>query len=419
MIDDNEDDHHRSSDDDDASTGTFGVLHLRLLGASRVLMSMTGPPSTTVYMSAFLLGHRVSIVQPRVIENLLIIVESTLVKMPQTQNPEKSDGGRLWVCPHRSVEHHEAQTYFHTLAPTPSDNLTISFSPCSQCDCKKWIRHSLMRIVPAAHSHGSQLDYGTSHFLLWTFFNLFKIKVNSTDSLAAISKHFTPKKVKHTLSKLTIPICSHIRLSDSIVSGCFRPNCLMFVRSDRRYQPCICSGSPVSSTTKHYNRCLDCENQGSISRFMFQAHESLRAGRRHITLQLAVLRDLGPLGESQQQAGWTCHTFNATQTSLLAHVYQEWMAMGIQKHRSAQDHGILKRMSKFDRFRDLLQCVFGTQDSLGWVEDPALTKEFKKYHEKKNHLTLDAVLRQGEASKGDHPVEEEAPPPYTESPDHP
>ena len=337
--------------------------------------------------------------------------------MPQTQNPEKSDGGRLWVCPHRLLEHHEARTYFHTLAPTPSDVHNIELTPCSRRDCRNWMRHSLMRIVPTIHySRGSQLDYNTPHFILWTAFTLFNIEVNSTDPLAAISKHFTPKKVKHALSKLNVPICNHIRLCDSTVSDHFRPNCLVFARPDRRSQPCICPGPPMRPIGKHYDRCFDCENQGSVSRLSFQAHEFQSAGRRYIALQLVVLRHLGPLGESQQQAGWTCHAFNMKQTSLLAPVYRKWMAMMMQERRSAERHGILKRMSKFDRFQDLLQCLFCTRDPLDWVEDPTPMRQFRNRRESQHHPTSDAVSRQSGRSKGDHPLEEEAPPPYTESP---
>jgi hypothetical protein len=372
------------------------------------------------------------IIQARVIENRSTIFESTLVKMPQTQNPDQSESansGRLWLCPHRSLEHHEARIYFHTLAPTPRDDYNIHFTPCSRHDCSSWMRHSFTRVPTRESVHGSQLDLSPPQrtaFVLATTFNLFTTEIESIDPLVAISKHFTPKKVNHALSKLTIPICSHIRLSDSIISGHFRSDCLLLAKLDRRYRPCICSGSPMSSLVKHYKKCLDCRDQGSLSWLSFQAHEFENAGRRFIALHLTVRRDLGPLGEGPHGAGWTCHAFDAKQTGLLPHVYREWMAMMIQERRSAEGHETLKRTSKFDRLRDLLQSSFLTRDPLKYVEDPLLMKEYDNHNESKHHLTLDALLEQkarpardecGEVSKDDNPLEGEAPPPYSETSD--
>ena len=349
----------------------------------------------------------------------------SFVRMPPKQTsaisePKATSSGRLWLCPHRSLEHHEARTYFHTLAPTPRDEYNIHFTPCSRRDCSSWMKHSLTHVPTRASMHGPQLN---TAFILATTFYLFKIEVKSSDPLVAMSKHFTPKKIKHALSKLTIPICSHICLSDSVISGHFRPDCLLLAKLDRRYRPCICSGSPMPSLAKHYKRCLDCQDQGSLSWLSFQAQEFESAGRRLIALHLTVRRDLGPLGEGQHGAGWTCHAFDAKQTSLLAPVYREWMAMMIRERRSAEGHGDLERTSRFDRFRELLRCAFLTRDPLDYVEDPTLMEEYRDHNESKHHLALEAVLEQkakdgcSKVLKDDSPLRGEAPPPYADTSD--
>jgi hypothetical protein len=341
---------------------------------------------------------------------------------------ELPESGQIWLCPHRSLKHHEARKYLQTIAPIPNPDVTVHISPCPRWSCRAWVQHQVTHVpvVPDESTTKSHLSLPKrSDFTLSTLFRLCKIEIGNADAHVVASHRFTPERVKHALSKLNIPACNHVSLSDRFVRDHFQPDCLLLKTLDRRYRPCICSTSSWPSPVRHSKRCLKCRDQNSFTLIAFQAQESENLGRKYLELCLTLQRHLGSLPHGPSEAGWTCHALNVHQLDLLPLVAQEWLAVVAQQARSARLEGDPGTPSIYNQFRNFLRFALFQRKAFACVEDEELLDDCKTRKERKYHLTPEIVLKQkdppgkhesGEETLQKHSLpEEQAPPPYTEA----
>ena len=351
--------------------------------------------------------------------------------MQLSDKSEPPISGQIWLCPHRWLTHDEARKYLQTVAPLPDPDIAVHISPCPRWACRAWITHQVIHVPAAPNECATQPDLTLpkrGDFTLCTFFRLCKIEIGNADAHVVASQRLTRKRVKHALSNLKIPACSHVSLSDRLVRDHFHPDCLLLRNLNRRYRPCICSTAPWPSASRHCRRCPKFRDQDSFTWFAFQAQESESVGRKYLELSLTLHRHLGSLLDCPAEAGWTCHALDVHQLSPLPLVAQEWMfAMGRQGRADRLAGHPETFWSAYNQFRHDLRSAWFRRKALASAEGRELLDDDDgdgAYRVRTSHLTPDRVLEQ-KAPPGKHESgeglpklsrpEDEAPPPYTET----
>jgi hypothetical protein len=295
---------------------------------------------------------------------------------------------RLWLCPHESVDQHEALEFFQILAPNPNRNEATAFKPSQSAECNRGFAHEVVQLGPEAAQSSLIASAGPrprSSFTLRTAVHLLNAELGSRDPVLLAPQVFTAKFVRDALSTYDLPICSHLRLSSSLVSDQFRSDCLMLSKLDGRYRPCVCSKtkSHQRSGYFHFKQCPQCVKPGCSTTFGFRAREFQQKGKKCLLLSLTIQRQLGNLLDPLD-VGWQHHAFDSKQISGLPSVYRRWL-----KHRETLRHSWeTSRTSTVNRLRRLLHetCFHWRQPE--WIENRSLMQDYRLYHHLRYDLTL-------------------------------
>jgi hypothetical protein len=310
--------------------------------------------------------------------------------MPKIQ---ESVHGYLWLCPHKSIRRHEAGDFFRQLAPAARDNHVVTCQPCNNPKCRLDIIPDVLQepsIGPVSNPIAEGSEPRTT-FTLQTTIRLYDKEIGSEDSLHIAPSIFTAKDVKHALSKLNIPICTHLSLSDDTVYNHFQPNCLLFTRLDGRRRPCICSKSHGRSYRSHFKRCATCDAQGCLTDFGYKAWEYNKLGRKWLMLGIAIYRRLGALLDGPTEPAWTCHSFSRSEIRSLPRIYREWTELMHQLRISTDQRLDAKRNSKIRSTVNHLRLALSSGKQTEYVEYESVMRSARLAYEKNCHTEADTI----------------------------
>jgi hypothetical protein len=221
--------------------------------------------------------------------------------------PEKSTiGTRFWICPHVSVSQREALNLFTSFRPKACKGNPGLLPRCRGFGCKERIRNNISRL-PSTSGPEKTPD----RFTLRSSICLLSAEIGSEDPSLASFYLFHSRGVKDSLAELKLPLCSHMKLSDTIVSNHYNPRCLLLQKLDGRCLPCVCRRTQTAEEPwgNHFKYCPECETAGDFASFGFRANESLVEGRRCLRLVIQFSRRLGVL-EGSPTINWSCLSFN-------------------------------------------------------------------------------------------------------------
>jgi hypothetical protein len=131
-----------------------------------------------------------------------------------------------------------------------------------------------------------------------------------------------------------------------------------------------------------------------------------------------VKRSLGTLLDGPTAAGWTQHVSDTNRLSLLPAVFSDWLAVLVGKPQRWRTEGTI------EKFQRILRSALSDPKPPAYIEDPKEMQNSSDYHQRKYHLTLDAVLKpendsgkdeSGRSLQDDDSSKCQAPPPYIET----